>query len=132
MTMGSFSFAVAAAVTLTSPTVPESQQLRITGRTTADATLIHDAVQEVTRFSSLALKCDKLTGIEASVMPQGWQPADSNFRIGPPGTIYERWDAAGCGRVIPFLIGFWKAAEGGSMFQVAHPFPEVIRTIPKR
>lgn len=126
MTMLAFILAGAALAPAAQAPAPPSAppvQVRFTGRTTADATLTRDAVQEVARFSAHALKCDRLTGVEATIMPEGWQPADPNFRIGPPGTIYERWDAAGCGRGVPFLIAFWKPPEGGTMFQVGHPFP---------
>jgi hypothetical protein len=106
-----------------SPPPAPAVEIAFTGQTTADARLIGDAMQEVVRFSAHALKCDKLTAVKASMQPEGWQPADSNFRIGPASTRYERWEVAQCGRIVPFLIGFWKAPEGGTMFQVAHPFP---------
>ena len=99
-------------------------QVHVTGTTTADPALIRDAASEIQRFSAAALKCDQLSAVKASVQPAGWQPADANYRIGPAGTRYERWEASLCGRTEVFLVGFWAAAEGGTLFQVGYPFPK--------
>ena len=104
------------------PAAPAAE-IDFTGQTTADARLIWDAMQEVMRFSSgHALKCDRVTAVKASIQPEGWQPADPNFRVALPGARYERWEVAQCGRVVPFLVTFW-TVKGTSEFSVAHPFP---------
>ena len=125
-------FILAAALAAAAPDAAQPSQIRFTGHTTADATLIRDALNEVARFSGHALKCGELTAVEASILPDGWQPADPNYRIGPPGTRYERWAVAQCGRTVPFLLGFWNAAEGGTLFQVGYPFPEEPRPAANR
>jgi hypothetical protein len=105
------------------PASARADQVRVTGESTADATLIRDAVQQILRIGAGALECHELTAVEASVLPDDWRPADPKYRLGPPGTRYERWEATLCGRAVPFLIGFWDAPEGGTMFQVGYPFP---------
>jgi len=117
-------FAVAALAPAPAPSAPAAPAAEIdfTGRTTADAGLIWDAMQEVSRFSAWRLKCHRLTAVKASIQPEGWQPPNPNFRIAPSGARYERWDVAQCDRVVPFLIAFW-GPEGKKEFQVAHPFP---------
>ena len=106
------------------PTPPSAAaEIDFTGQTTADAKLLWDAVQEVIRFSGgHALKCDRVTAVKASIQPEGWQPADPNFRVALPGARYERWEVAQCDRVVPFLVTFW-TVKGTSEFSVAHPFP---------
>lgn len=103
------------------PAAPAAE-IDFTGRTAADPKLIWDAMQEVARFSAWRLKCDRITAVKASIQPEAWQPAQANFRIGPSGAHYERWDVAQCDRVVSFLVAFW-GPEGKKEFQVAHPFP---------
>jgi hypothetical protein len=125
---------VAAALALTSTAAAQAPvaagaegqgpAIAFTGHTAADAAQARDAMDEVARFSGgPVLKCADVTGVEASAMPEGWQPADPNFRIGPPGTRYERWSVAQCGKVVPFLIAIWTDPKYGAQIQVAHPFP---------
>ena len=121
----------ATAFALALPAAATAQQVPLTGRTTADAAQIRGAMQEIVRFSGHHLKCSKVDTVEATILAEGWQPADPNFRIGPPGTRYERWGAAQCGRVEPFLVGFWVETGAGGQFQVAHPYPAEPGTRPK-
>jgi len=97
----------------------------ITGRTAApDAQVARAALNEAGGFAAgPSLKCSEMGGARASLMPKGWVPADSNFRIGPKGARYERWDIRLCGKDVPFLVVFWKDKKAGPQFQVAHPFP---------
>ena len=99
-------------------------KIGITGRTRApDAAVAQAALNEARGFArGTALKCGEIRGARASLMPKGWAPADPNFRIGPKGARYERWDIGLCGKEVPFLVVFWKA-KGKADFQVAHPFP---------
>ena len=99
-------------------------KIGITGRTAApDAAVAHAALNEAGAFASgHALKCSEMGGAVASLMPKRWVPADPNFRLGPKGARYERWDIKLCGKTVPFLVVFWKR-KGRSDFQVAHPFP---------
>ena len=70
-----------------------------------------------------ALKCGEMGDATASLMPKRWVPADPNFRIGPKGARYERWEIKACGKSEPFLVVFWKDKKAGPQYQVAHPFP---------
>ena len=99
-------------------------KIGITGRTAApDAQVAQAALNEARGFAAgNALKCGEMGGAEASLMPKGWVPADLNFRVGPKGARYERWEIRLCGKSVPFLVVFWKH-KGRPDFQVAHPFP---------
>jgi hypothetical protein len=128
MSLYLLAFAAALAVpsppTATPAVAPLPPQLHVTGPTTADPKIVGDALQEVQHFSGgNPLKCSDVTAVAATPMPVGWQPSDPNFRLGPPGARYERWDVTLCGRIEPFLVVFWKEASGPS-FTVAHPFPK--------
>ncbi|HEX8513724.1 MAG TPA: hypothetical protein VF688_11535 [Allosphingosinicella sp.] len=99
-------------------------KIGITGRTAApDAKVAQAALNEARGFAAAhALKCSEMGGAEASLMPKRWVPADPNFRLGPKGARYERWEIQLCGKKVPFLVVFWKT-KGIADFQVAHPFP---------
>jgi hypothetical protein len=99
-------------------------KIGISGRTAApDAATARAALNEAGAFAAgHALKCGERGAVTASLMPKGWVPADPNFRLGPKGARYERWDISLCGRSVPFLVVFWKK-KGRPDFQVAHPFP---------
>jgi hypothetical protein len=99
-------------------------KIGITGRTAApDAQVAQAALNEAGGFAAgHALKCGQMEGAVASLMPKRWVPADPNFRLGPKGARYERWDIKLCGKSVPFLVVFWKN-KGRPDFQVAHPFP---------
>lgn len=107
-------------------------KIGITGRTAApDAQVAQAALKEAGGFASgPSLKCSEMGGAEAALMPKGWVPADPNFRIGPKGARYERWEIKLCGKSVPFLVVFWKA-KGRPEFQVAHPFPAAPAGKPK-
>ena len=95
----------------------------VTGETAAPSPEIAQAaLQEAGGFAVNSLKCGDVGSAKASLMPQGWVPADPNFRIGPKGARYERWELVACGRSEPFLVVFW-TDKGRPDFQVAHPFP---------
>lgn len=97
----------------------------ITGKTAApNPKIAREALQEAGGFATRSLKCSGGVGsAKASLMPKGWVPADPNFRIGPKGARYERWEVEACGRTEPFLIVFWKDKKAGPQYQVGHPFP---------
>ena len=107
-----------------SPDSAALAKMGITGRTRApDSKVAQAALNEARGFAAgHALKCSEMGGAEASLMPKGWVPADPNFRLGPKGARYERWEIRLCGKDVPFLVVFWKK-KGIADFQVAHPFP---------
>ena len=123
------SFVVLAAATLASAqpaAAPESPPpaVRFVGETTGtEAAGVRDqALAELLRFAGHALHCGAVHEIRVTAHPNGWVPADANFRMGPAGSTYERWDASMCDRTEPFLIVFWR--EGNrTEFQVGHPHP---------
>ena len=99
-------------------------KIGITGRTAApDLSVAQAALKEAGGFAAgESMKCHEMGGVQASLMPKRWVPADPNFRLGPKGARYERWDIELCGKRVPFLVVFWKV-KGKPDFQVAHPFP---------
>jgi hypothetical protein len=103
---------------------PVVAPMTVTGRTRApDPKTAQAALQEAGGFAARSLKCSDMGGAVASLMPKGWVPADPNFRIGPKGARYERWEIQACGRSEPFLVVFWKDRKAGPQYQVGHPFP---------
>jgi hypothetical protein len=113
-----FSLAAAAALA-----PADLAKLGITGQTRApNAEVAGAALQEAGGFAARSLKCGDMGGAVASLMPKRWVPADPNFRLGPKGARYERWEIKLCGKSVPFLVVFWKV-KGRPDFQVAHPFP---------
>jgi hypothetical protein len=128
--MSLYLLAFAAALAAPPPTVmappaaPLPATLHVTGHTTGDPKVIGDALQEVQHFAGgHILNCSDVTAVAATPMPRGWVPSDPNFRLGPRGARYERWDVTLCGRVEPFLLVFWKEKTGPA-FNVGHPFPK--------
>jgi hypothetical protein len=101
----------------------DSLKVRFAGKTSADAAVAHEAVKEIVRFAPYGFRCDSVAAVEASLLPEGWMPADPNYRMGPPETRYERWEVSLCGRVEPVMVAFWSEPDAGPQFQVAHPFP---------
>jgi hypothetical protein len=99
------------------------QQVRFTGRTTADAVLIGDALGNILRFASASRNCQALSAVEASVLPADYVPGDPKYRVGEGKVVYERWDANLCGEVTTFLVHFWPSPQGGTMFSVSYPYP---------
>jgi hypothetical protein len=95
----------------------------VSGRTAANPKVAAEALQELSGFAGRALKCSAVQGAKATVMPKGWLPTDRNFRIGPAGAVYERWEVRLCGRVEPFVVAFWQDRKLGMQYQVGHPFP---------
>jgi hypothetical protein len=125
MPEGMMLFALLLAAAPAQPPDPAAlARIGITGRTKApDEATAQAALKEVGGFASgHALKCNEMGGAVASLMPKGWVPADPNFRVGPKGARFERWDIRLCGKNVPFLVVFWKH-KGRPDFQVAHPFP---------
>jgi hypothetical protein len=99
-----------------------ADQVRFTGNTTAELQLIQDVLRNVHLYSRARMKCDKLEKVVAEVLPRDFS------KPGPPGpekppTTYERWLVTLCGTDVPFLISFWPATEGGTMFNVTE-FPK--------
>ena len=96
----------------------------VTGKTAApDSKTAGAALQEAAGFAARSLECGQVGTAKASLMPKKWVPADPNFRIGPKGARYERWEIQACGKSEPFLVVFWKDKKAGPQYQVGHPFP---------
>jgi hypothetical protein len=121
MLLLALSLATAAA---TAPDAAALAKIGISGQTAApDASIAQAALNEAGGFAAgESLKCSDMKGAKAALMPEGWIPADPNFRLGPKGARYERWEIELCGKSVPFLVVFW-TDKGRPDFQVAHPFP---------
>ena len=87
-------------------------RIGISGRTAApDPSTAEAALNEARGFAARPpMSCGEAGGAKASMMPKRWVPANPNFRIGPKGARYERWDIKLCGKDVPFLVVFWKEA----------------------
>lgn len=101
-----------------------AQQVRFTGDTTANQTLLVDALRMVALLGPGRFNCPTVEAVEAQVLPESFSPPGNDKPEGDNPTTYERWDATFCGKVVPLLIAFWPAEQGGMMFRVGLPFPE--------
>jgi len=101
-----------------------AQQVRFTGQTTADETLLVDTLRTVALLGPGQFDCPTVEAVEAQVLPKSFAPPGKDNPEGSNPTTYERWDATFCGKVVPLLLAFWPAAEGGMMFRVGLPFPD--------
>jgi len=99
-------------------TAVAQEQVRFTGNTSADETLIHDAFQNIAFYVRESLKCPSIELVEAEVLPEGAVKRDATQAEGTAPAIYERWTVTFCGRKQPFLVVFWDAKEGGTMYRI--------------
>lgn len=119
--MNAWTLVLAAALALPQPAM--AQQVRFTGVTTADETLLVDTLRMVARLGPSRFDCPTVEAVEAQVLPASFSPPGDDKPEGDHPTTYERWDATFCGRVVPLLVSFWPAEQGGMMFRVGLPFP---------
>jgi hypothetical protein len=101
-----------------------AQQVRFTGDTTANETLLVDTLRTVALLGPSQFSCPTVEAVQAQVLPESFSPPGNDNPEGRNPTTYERWDATFCGKVVPVLIAFWAAEQGGMMFRVGIPFPE--------
>lgn len=94
------------------------EQVRFTGSTSANEKLIHDAFQHILLYVRASLKCQNIDLVEAEVLPDGAVKRDATQPEGTGPAIYERWTVTFCGKKQPFLIAFWDAKEGGTMYRI--------------
>lgn len=111
-----------AALSLSQPAF--AQQVRFTGETTANETLLVDTLRTVALLGPGRFSCPTVEAVEAQVLPESFSPPGNDNPEGTNPTTYERWDANFCGKIVPLLIAFWPAEQGGMMFRVGLPFPE--------
>ena len=100
-----------------------ADQVHFTGNTTADVTLIKDALQNILVYSKVAENCPTLDGVEAQILSPAYKPVDAATRPEAGNGTYESWTATLCGKSVKFLITFWPASEGGTMLAVTYPYP---------
>lgn len=99
-----------------------ADQVRFTGQTTASGPLIADTLNTVALLGPARFNCPTVEAVQAQVLPKTFTPPGKNNPEGSAPTTYERWDVTFCGKVVPLLIAFWPAADGGMMFRVSqHP-----------
>jgi hypothetical protein len=112
-----------AAATILAPYPAYADQIRFTGQTTADETLIQDALRNVMLIAA-AEHCTSLEGVQAKILSPGYKPAATASRPEGENATYEAWTATLCGKPTKFLITFWPAEDGGTMLAVGYPYPK--------
>ena len=100
-----------------------ADQVRFTGQTTADGTLVVDTLNAVALLGPARFNCPTVEAVEAKILPKSFTPPGKDNPEGSSPTTYERWNATFCGKTVPLLIAFWPAADGGMMFRIGIPFP---------
>ena len=94
------------------------EQVRFTGQTSADEQLIHDAFQDIARYIRESLSCPSIEQVVAEVLPEGAVKHDPTQAEGTSAATYEQWTVSYCGRSRPFLVVFWAAKDGGTMYRI--------------
>ena len=100
-----------------------AEQLRFSGQSTADMALIKDTLGHIQVVGQGQRDCGVISAVDASILPEGYSPADSGYRVGQGKVTYESWSATMCGETVKFLISFWPASDGGTMFAVGYTYP---------
>ena len=114
-----------ATATLIASTTGHCDQLRFTGNTRADVTLIKDALRNVQLIAQGKFKCQSIEAVEAEVLPLDYKPPGGPYPEGEAKSQYESWLVTMCGRKEKFLLATWQTPPSpGVMFRVEYPFPE--------
>jgi len=100
-----------------------ADQVRFTGDTTADDALVHDTMQQLLLVVNGRVRYSLVQLVESEILPPPYSPPAASRVQSSAKAHYERWTATFCGMKVPFLISFWPATDGGTMFSVTHPFP---------
>ena len=117
--MRAFVHTVAAVTsTLVLSTAVAQEQVKFTGNTTADEKLIHDAFQDIAVYMRESLKCASIDLVETKVLPDGAVKRDASQPEGTGPATYEQWTVTSCGKKHPFMVVFWSAKEGGTMYRI--------------
>jgi len=106
------------------PVTGYCDQLRFTGNTRADITLIKDALRNVQLLAQAKFACENIEAVEAEALPEDYKPPGGPYPEGEAKTQYESWIVTLCGRKDQFLIATWHTPPNpGVMFRVGFPFP---------
>ena len=100
-----------------------ADQVAFTGNTTANVTLIKDALHNILLYADATAHCSSLESVEARVISPAYKPADAATRPEAGKGTYESWTVSLCGKPTRFLLTFWPASDGGTMFAVTVPYP---------
>jgi hypothetical protein len=106
------------AFTLTTTGAAAQEQVRFRGTTSADEQLRHDAFQNIVLYVRNSLKCDTIEEVAAEVLPDGAIKRDAAEPEGTGPATYELWTVTFCGKKRPFLVVFWEAKDGGTMYRI--------------
>ncbi|HTK86050.1 MAG TPA: hypothetical protein VL625_13280 [Patescibacteria group bacterium] len=104
------------------PSKLSAKNVEFKGKTTADAALVNSVFSNIMSISVKRLKCGSATQVTQEILPATYKPGGETFD-NLTTTTFEKWTPTLCGREISFLVGFWPAADGGTMFRVVLPFP---------
>jgi hypothetical protein len=115
-----FLMAIAA---LAFPQPANAEQVRFTGSTTADVTLIKDALHNILLYGVARDECSSLESVEAKILSPSYKPADAATRPEAGKGTYESWTATLCGKPTKVLMTFWPADDGGTMLAITVPYP---------
>jgi hypothetical protein len=100
-----------------------ADRVRFTGNTTADVTLIKDALHNIVLYRVAKDQCSSLESVEAKILSPSYKPADAATRPEAGKGTYESWTATLCGKPTKVLMTFWPADDGGTMFAITAPYP---------
>ena len=116
--MRAIGLAVISGIAVVSTLAWSQEQVQFTGNTTANAQLIHDAMQPIALYVRDTLGCSRLQQVEAELLPPESIKRDASSPEGNADATYELWTVTSCGERHPFLVVFWTDPRGGTMFRV--------------
>ncbi|MFT3733450.1 MAG: hypothetical protein QM776_00155 [Rhodocyclaceae bacterium] len=105
------------------PLAAHCEQVRFSGQTRADATLIKDALRNVQLITSTRFSCQYIDAVEAQTLPEDYTPPGGPHPEGEARTQYEVWFVTFCDRTEKFLLATWRTFPlQGVTFRVGFPF----------
>src|SRR5689334_2827885 len=103
---------------LAMPMAHAQEQIHFTGQTTADALLIHDALGSIAGYLKENANCPSVGDVQSEILPEDSVKRDPKQPEGTSPATYELWTSTSCGKQQAFLVVFWAAKEGGTMFRI--------------
>ena len=96
-----------------------AEQVLFTGHTRANDTLIHDIMKYVALIGKARSQCDSPNAVETEICRTTSRPQLTSRQ--QAGQMFDTsvGRSLSCGRVEPFIIGYWPAPDGGMRFLVS-------------
>ncbi len=112
-----------AAIAVAAGPAAHADDIYFHGKTMAKPDVVKAVLKQITDVGVEELGCNTVETVDFKILPPAYAPPPIDDPAGPPKETYEKWTVSMCGQNSPFLVGFWRAADGAAKFRVIHPFP---------